>query len=65
VTSSTTPISKVQIFDLSGRIILQEDTGNSKAKQFAVNINELQSGVYIVQTHYGNQVSSDKLVVGN
>lgn len=64
IISSDVSISKIQIFDLSGRVLLQKNTGSEDIKKVAVNIDELQSGVYIVQIQCGNLMASEKLVVG-
>lgn len=62
ISSSSKPISEIQIFDLSGRSLIQKKTGND-FQQVEVDINKLQSGVYIVQTICGDERSSEKLVV--
>ncbi len=63
ITSSSKPITEIQLFDLSGRSLIHKKTGND-IQQVEMNIDQLQSGVYIVQTVCGDERSSEKLVVG-
>ena len=63
VSSTTKPISEIQIFDLSGRSLIHKNTGKADIQQIEVDINALQSGIYIVQTLCGDERSSEKLVV--
>lgn len=63
ITSSSKPITEIQIFDLSGRSLIHQKTG-AEINTIAVNVNALQSGVYIVQTLCGDQRSTEKLVIG-
>lgn len=64
ITSTSKPISEVKIFDLSGRSLIHKKTGKVDIKQVELDINTLQSGVYIVQTICGDEHSTQKLVVG-
>jgi len=64
ITSSSKPISEVKIFDLSGRSLIHKKIGEVDTQQVEVDVNSLQSGVYIVQTICGDERSSEKLVIG-
>ncbi len=64
ISSSSAPISEIQIIDIAGRILIHEKPGDSDLNRVLVNINSLQTGIYIVQTQCGNERSSQKLVVG-
>lgn len=62
ITSSSKPISEIEIFDLSGRSLIHQKTG-AEINTIAVNVAALQSGVYIVQTLCGDERSTEKLVI--
>ena len=51
---------KVQIFDLSGKRLIQQDI---TAAQSSVNISGLSAGVYIAELQSGNETTRQKLVV--
>ncbi|NEN25654.1 T9SS type A sorting domain-containing protein [Cryomorpha ignava] len=63
ITSSSTPISEVQIMDISGRVLIHEKSVNSDVNRISLNISSLQSGIYLVNTKSGNESSTQKLVV--
>jgi hypothetical protein len=62
--SSNLGISQVDVYDIAGRLMLQRNYGADVGKQVQMDIQNLQSGVYIVQIHCGAQVHKEKLVVG-
>jgi hypothetical protein len=62
--SSDLGISQVDVYDIAGRLMLQRNYGADAGKQVQMDIENLQTGVYIVQIHCGAQVHKAKLVVG-
>jgi hypothetical protein len=62
--SSDLGISQVDVYDIAGRLMLQRIYGADAGKQVQMDIENLQTGVYIVQIHCGAQVHKEKLVVG-
>lgn len=63
VTSSNNPISEIQIFDVSGRLLINEQYGKSKVYQVLLPIDQLNSGIYVVHAICDGDLSSKKLVV--
>jgi len=54
-------IDTVQIFNIQGEIMLQELITENK-KSFFINVNQLQSGVYLLKVEADNQISVAKFV---
>ncbi len=52
--------SKIDIFDLTGKIILSEIIINKNQK---VNINKLKPGIYIIKANTGNKIMNSKFIV--
>lgn len=64
ITSSHAPINQIEVYDLSGRRLYHRSFGESESKQVQMDLSSLSNGVYVVKTTCGEQVSSEKLVVG-
>jgi hypothetical protein len=54
----------IKIYDLSGRMVLSQNLLESNGSEIVeININDLSSGLYLVQVNIGNYVSAKRLVI--
>ncbi|HNQ12189.1 MAG TPA: T9SS type A sorting domain-containing protein [Bacteroidia bacterium] len=57
--------TKLEVFDLQGRLIQQHNLGSISAGKGSYNlsVDQLEKGIYVVRLSHGNDVYSDRLVV--
>jgi len=62
--SDNLPVT-IQVLDISGRIVSQYQLNNTTIgnNDFSFNCRELQSGVYILSLHAGNNIQNSKFIV--
>lgn len=53
------PISKVEVFNLTGQVVLNQ-TVNTKSAQ--INLSNLSSGIYLVRISYKNNIETFKII---
>ncbi|MDR2913833.1 MAG: T9SS type A sorting domain-containing protein, partial [Tannerella sp.] len=55
---------KITLYDLSGKLLQQHSCPNPEKDEFhkTININNLNSGIYIIKAIVGNKIISEKVI---
>lgn len=55
-------ILAVEVFDLAGRLIIEEDALNINGNHESIDLNRLESGSYILKIHLANKILTRKII---
>jgi len=61
--SATQPITSTEIYDLSGRMLLQEYFGDGGGRQVQLDLSAFSNGVYAVKATCGGEIFTERIVV--
>ena len=59
VCAESQPVSEVQVFDMSGRMLFRKVVGE---KEFSVDLSDYKSGIYMLRMVTGNGIETRKIV---
>lgn len=62
INSSTTEFTNIQVFDISGRKVIERDV-DSRSARYSLNTSDLDRGVYTIQVMSGEYTFTERLVI--